>query len=143
MHDSFGGEGDEYLFALSPGGRRPDGGSLPFKRGGNVDGIVLGLLRHEDGVSGAASWASWVLYTALMRRVGCTSSRIKRKRGSRNLFRANDARRIEHGFLFSEVLLVDGSLLFAFILKSLPVIAVGTYGFVRNPKSQPAPYNCT
>ncbi len=49
MQDSFGGEGYEYLFALSPSGRRPDRGSLPFKRGGDGDGIVLGLLRHEDG----------------------------------------------------------------------------------------------
>ena len=65
LQDSFGGEGDEDLFALSPGDRRPDGGSLPFKRGGNVDGIVLGLLRHEDGVSDAASLASWVFLHCL------------------------------------------------------------------------------
>ena len=49
LQDSFGGEGDEDLFALSPGGRRPDGGSLPLKRGGDVDVIAQGLLRHEVG----------------------------------------------------------------------------------------------
>ena len=45
----FGGEGGEDLFALSLGGKRPHGGSLPFERGGDDDGILLGLLRHEVG----------------------------------------------------------------------------------------------
>jgi hypothetical protein len=35
---------------LSPGGRRPHGGSFPFKRDVDGDGIVLGLLGHEDDI---------------------------------------------------------------------------------------------
>ena len=52
MQDPFGSEGDEDFLALSPGGRRPHGGSFPFKRDVDGDGIVLGLLGHEDGGGG-------------------------------------------------------------------------------------------
>ena len=45
-----GGEGGEDLFALSPGGRRPHGGSLPFERCCCCADIFLGLLGHEDEV---------------------------------------------------------------------------------------------
>ncbi len=47
LYKSVGGEGFEDLLALSPGGRRPHGGSFPFIRDVGGDGIVLGLLRHE------------------------------------------------------------------------------------------------
>ncbi len=40
----FGGEGGQDLLALSPGGRRPHGGSFPFKRDVEGDGIFLRLL---------------------------------------------------------------------------------------------------
>ncbi len=46
LHDSFCGEGDEDLPLTSLGGRRPYIFSFPFKRGGDGDRIVLGLLRH-------------------------------------------------------------------------------------------------
>ncbi len=50
LSKSFGGdEGDDDLLTPSLGGRWADGGSFPFKRGGDGGGIVLGLLRHEDG----------------------------------------------------------------------------------------------
>ena len=48
LYKSVGGEGFKDLLALSPGGRRPHGGSFPFKRDVDGDGIVLGLLRHVD-----------------------------------------------------------------------------------------------
>ena len=35
MHDPFGGESGEDLLTMSHGGRRPDEGSLPLKRGGD------------------------------------------------------------------------------------------------------------
>ncbi len=53
LYKSVGGEGFEDILALSPGGRRPHGGSFPFKRDVDGDGIVLGLLRHEDGGEGS------------------------------------------------------------------------------------------
>ena len=49
LKDPFGSEGDEDFLALSLGGRRPHGCSFPFKRDVDGDGIVLGLLGHEDG----------------------------------------------------------------------------------------------
>ena len=48
LKNPFGGEGGEDLFALSPGGRRPYGGSLPLERGCCCADISLGLLGHED-----------------------------------------------------------------------------------------------
>jgi hypothetical protein len=58
--------------------------------------------------------------------------------GAQYLFATDDTRRLAHGFLFSEVLSVDVSILLIFILKTLPGITVVTYGFVVKPKSQPA-----
>ncbi len=71
MHDYFGGEGYEYLFALSHGGGRQDRGSLPFKRGGDGDGILLGLLRHEVGGGGVLGvresfYASWRCFSCVL-----------------------------------------------------------------------------
>jgi len=60
LEDPFVSEGGDDLLTLSPSDNRPHGGSLPFERGSDGVGIVLGLLGHEGeiGVGGAASWAS-------------------------------------------------------------------------------------
>jgi hypothetical protein len=59
------------LLTLSTGGKRPYGGSLSVTRGGDVNGIVLGLLRHEVGDvvgGGVVPWASNSTFTC--RRTG-------------------------------------------------------------------------
>ncbi len=127
---------------MSPGGGRPHGGSFPFKRDVDGDGIVLGLLRHEDGCRslrlGAPESASLRRVCAFLRLAGRFTGRIKCELGTLYLSGVDGAGRFGHGFLFSEVLSINGSLLFLIILKSLLVVAVETYGFVKNPKSQPA-----
>jgi hypothetical protein len=46
MDEAFTCEGGNGFLALSSSGRRLDRGSFSFKRGGDGDGNVLGLLRH-------------------------------------------------------------------------------------------------
>ena len=66
LQDPFGSEGDEDFLALSPGGRRPHRGSFPFKRDVDGDGIVLGMLGHEDG-GVTASWGGRECFSASCR----------------------------------------------------------------------------
>ncbi len=107
---------------MSPGGGRPHGGSFPFKRDVDGDGIVLGLLRHEDGGRllrlGAPESASLRRVCVFLRLVGRFTDRIKCELGTLYLSGVDDAGRFEYGFLFFEVLLINWSLLLLFILKS-------------------------
>ena len=58
-------------------------GSLPFKRGGDGEGLLLGLLRHEVGGGllrlGRRRELLCVLDEQFLRLVGCSSVRVKRK----------------------------------------------------------------
>ncbi len=72
MNKYFGGEGGDDLLTLTPGGGRLDGSSFPFKLDGDGGGIVLGLLRHEEGQiveenenERATSWVPKVLFCVL------------------------------------------------------------------------------
>ncbi len=48
LNKSFASEGEEGFFAQSPDGGWSHGGPFPFKRGGDSDGIVDGLLGYEE-----------------------------------------------------------------------------------------------
>ena len=64
LEDTICDEGGEDLFTLSPGGRRPYGGSLPLERGCCCADISLGLLGHEDEVV-LGEWLRLVLLKVL------------------------------------------------------------------------------
>ena len=71
MEGPFGGEGDEDLLALSRGGMRPHGGSLPFERGCDGVDIVMGLFGHEgEGVVGGLRRGLHVVFFCVL----CTYS---------------------------------------------------------------------
>ncbi len=78
---------------------------------GCLDMKMGGLLRL-----GASKGASMRRGGAFLRLIGRSCGRIKSKLGEQYLHDANDPRRFGHGLLFSEILLMDWSLLFLIIL---------------------------
>ncbi len=81
LKNPFGNEGDDDFLALNPGGRWPHGCSFPFMRDVDGDGIVLGLLGHEDGMLrlGTAEGASLRLVGAFLR-LACLFAKLNKTR---------------------------------------------------------------
>jgi hypothetical protein len=84
---------------------------------GCLDMKMGGLLRLV-----AVEGASLRRVGAFLRLVCLISDRIKCDLGGRYLYDMYDSRKFGHGFLIPDILLIDVSLLFVFMQRTLPVI---------------------